>query len=245
MAGKLRRFFTNIICGCVYNKDTRKRLRVVLNSPMSSYVRFIRKNIGGPIRKLKTFVGYQARNLIISVNDGCVYKFPLRRSDSNLLAMREKRITDALSSISPIKIPSVEIFEYRGVLVRRYPYVHGTRLREMPLDVVMENINILAPQIARFLYEIGISDPVQICDLKPAPDVRPGYKYGWFHGDIGDNFFVDMNTMKITSFIDWEDCYFGDFSATFTGDKRSPNRELMRAVSCEYDKLYHGGKHGA
>lgn len=245
MAGKIRRFFTNIMCGCVYNQDKRKHLRVVLNSPMVSYIRFVRKNATCPIKKLRTFIGYQARNLLISVNDEYIYKFPLRRTDSDELALREKRIVDALIPVSPIGIPPVEIYEHRGVLVRRYPFVRGTRLRAMPTDVALKNVKILAPQIARFLYEIGISDPVQIRDLKPDANAKPGYMFGWFHGDIGDNFFIDMDTMQITAFIDWEDCYFGDFSATFTGDKRSPNRELMRAALQEYKKIYNGGCHGA
>lgn len=244
MAGRIRRFFTNIICGCVYNKDKRKHLRVLLNSPVSSYVRFVRKNTGCPIKKLRTFIGYQARNLLISVNDEYIYKFPLRRSNSDELALREKRIVDALIPVSPIGIPPVEIYEYHGVLVRRYPFVRGVRLREIPLDIVLKNVKILAPQIAVFLHAIGVCDPDEIRDLKPDVNSKPGYMYGWFHGDIGDNFFVDIDTMQITAFIDWEDCYFGDFSATFTGDKRSPNRELMRAASQEYKKLYNGGCYG-
>lgn len=239
MAGKTRRFLTNIICGFIYNKDRRKHVRVVLNSPMYSYIRFVRKNTDAPIKKLKTFIGYQARNLIISVNDDVIFKFPLRRSDSNDLALREKRIVDALSTISPIQIPSVQVLECQGKLVRKYPYVHGTRLRDLPLEIALENIDVLASQIAMFLHVLASSDPVEIRDLKPAPDAMPGYQYGWFHGDIGDNFFIDINTMQITAFIDWEDCYFGDFSSIFTFDKRSPNRELMCAVLREYDKLYY------
>lgn len=238
MLGKVRRFLTNIICGFIYNKDTRKRMRVILNSPIASYIRFIKKNTNAPIRKIKTFVGYQARNLLISVNDEYIYKFPMRRGNSNELALREKRIVDALAPISPIYIPSVTIFEYRGMVVRRYPFISGTRLREIPLDIATKNINKLAPQLAQFLYEIGRADPAEIRDLKPGPNTKPGYQYGWFHGDIGDNFMVDTNTMKIVSFIDWEDCYFGEFSNAFTGDRRSPNRELMRATLRAYDKLY-------
>ncbi len=238
MAGKIRRFFTNIICGCIYNKDARKHFRVILNSPMSSYIRFIRRDINVPIRKLKTFIGYQARNLLISVNDEYIYKFPLRRSNSDELTIRESRIVDALSPVSSVYIPPVTVLEHNGVLVRRYPFVRGVRLREIPTDVALKNIKKLAPQIAKFIHDIGITNPEEICDLKQTPDAIPGYQYGWFHGDIGDNFFVDMNTMKIVAFIDWEDCYFGDFSMTFTGDRRSPNRELMRAAKREYDKLY-------
>ena len=220
----------------------RKHVRVVLNSPMMSYVSFIRRDTGVPIKKLKTFIGYQARNLLISVNDEYVYKFPLRRNNSDELTIREERIVKSLSAVSPISIPTVAVFEYNGVLVRRYPFVSGVRLRQMPIDVAMNNIDVLAPQIAKFIYDISIADPDEIRDLKPVQNATPGYMCGWFHGDIGDNFFVDMNTMKIIAFIDWEDCYFGDFSHVFSFDKRSPNRELMHAVKREYDKLYYGNK---
>lgn len=240
MAGNLRRFFTNIICGCVYNKDKRKRLRVVLNSPVRSYIKFIKKNLNCPIEKIKTFVGYQARNLLISVNDEYIYKFPLRRSNSNELALREKRILDVLGPISPVYISPVDIFFHNGDVVRRYAFSHGTQLRQMPVDVALENIDVLAPQIAHFLYVIGCADPDEIRDLKPCVNDKPAYMYGWCHGDIGDNFMVNMETMQVVTFFDWEDAEFCDFSRLFKGDTRSPHRELMAAVGREYDKLYRG-----
>ncbi len=238
MAGPIRRFLTNLICGCIYNKDTRKRVRVVLNSSMMDSVRFIRKNLGVPVHKIKTFVGYQARSLLISVNDTHIFKFPLRRANSRELTMREKRIVGALAPISPIYIPSVDVFAHRGELIRRYEYIRGTQLRQMPLDIALANIDVMAKQIAEFIYTIGASDPESIRDLKPAPDAKPGYMYGWTQGDICDNFMVDMKTMKVIAFIDWEDCVFGDFSTLFIGDKRSPNRELMTAIKREYDRIY-------
>lgn len=238
MAGSLHRFFTNIICGCIYNKDVRKRTRVILNSPMADYIRFIRKNTGLRLRKIKTFTGYQARSLLISVNDQYIFKFPLRRANSDELTRREARLVSALSPLSPIYVPPVAVFTHRGVLVRRYEFIHGVQLRQMPLDVVLANIDVLADQIARFIFEIGRSNPKEICDLKPSPDALPGYMYGWSQGDICDNFMVDMETMKIVAFIDWEDCAFGDFSSVFTRDKRSPHRELMDATRRAYDRMY-------
>ena len=154
MAGSIRRFFTNILCGCIANKDTRKRMRVVLNSDMLSNIRFIRKNTGLPIKKIKTFIGYQARNLLISINDKYIFKFPLRRSDSDDLAMRESRIVAALSPLSPTYVPPVDIFTHKGHVVRRYEFIRGAQLRKMPLDIALANIDKLAPQIARFMFEI-------------------------------------------------------------------------------------------
>jgi len=238
MAGPIRRFFTNVVCGCITNKDARKRVRVVLNSDMISNIRFMRKNTGLPIKKIKTFIGYQARNLLVSINDKYIFKFPLRRSDSDELALRESRIVSALAPLSPTYVPPVDIFTHRGRIVRRYEFIQGTQLRKMPLDMALANIDKLAPQVARFMFEIGRADPAEIRDLKPQPRARPKYMHGWSQGDICDNFIVDINTMKIIAFIDWEDCAFGDFSRLFTADKRSPNVELMRAVRVEYDKLY-------
>lgn len=238
MAGKIRRFFTNIICGCIYNKDARKRVRVMLNSPMASYIRFIRRDIGVPVKKIKTFTGYQARNLLISVNDEYIYKFPLRRSNSDELTIRESRIVGVLSSVSPIYVPSVTVLQHRGVLVRRYPFIRGAQLRDIPVDVVMKNLDVLAQQVAGFLHAIADSDPAEIRDLKPSKNARPGYMYGWTQGDVCDNFIIDLETMKIIAFIDWEDCEFADFSRLFSAERRSPHRELMNAVKHEYDKLY-------
>lgn len=234
MSNRINRFFTNIICGCIYNKETRRHVRVLLNSSVLSDLRFIRKNIKRPLRKIRTFVGYQARNLLISVNDEYIFKFPLRRNNSRELAIHEKRIVDALTPVSPIYIPPVEIFEHRGKLVRKYRFIHGAGIRQIPPETLDKNLNNLATQIAQFMYVIGASDPDSIRDLKPTPDAKPGYMYGWTQGDIYDNFIVDIKTMKIIAFIDWEDCEFRDFSNLFTTDRHN----LMHLVKQEYDKLY-------
>ena len=235
MAGSIHRFFTNVICGFIYNKDTRKRARVIMNSPMLSYIHFIHKNLNKPLHKIKTFIGYQARNLLISANNEYIFKFPLRRSNSSELAIREKRIVDAFAPISPVYVPPVEILQHRGALVRKYKFIRGTTLRQIPTEILDKHTTKLAKQIARFIYKIASSDPESIRDLKPTPDAKPGYMYGWTQGDICDNFIVDLKTMKIVAFIDWEDSAFGDFSRFFNTD----HKKLMTVVKREYDKLFY------
>ncbi len=241
MAGALRKFFTNVICGLVYNKDARKKMRVVLNSDMLGYIRFIQKHTGLRLRKIKTFIGYRARNLLISVNDKYIFKFPLRRVDSNELAIREKRIVDALAPLSPIYIPPVTVLKYGDKLVRQYDFIQGAQLRKLSVDFVLKNMDVFVKPVARMLYEIACADPAEIRDLKPTPDAMPGYLYGWCQGDIADNFLINPETMEIVAFIDWEDCAFGDFSDLFSGDKRTPMREFMTALKQEYDRLYNNG----
>ena len=85
-------FLTNLLCAFVWNKRERNRVRAVLNSPVAREIRFIRRDIKTKIFKIKTFVGYQGRSLLIAVNDQWIYKFPLYRSDFRKLAEHEKRI---------------------------------------------------------------------------------------------------------------------------------------------------------
>ncbi len=235
----VRHFLVNIFCACIPNKPLRKKMRVMLNSDVIGCVRFIKNDLNKKkIGHIKFFVGYQARSLIVSVNNEYVYKFPLRRSDADKLAVREKRIVDALSKISPIYVPGVKLLKWNEKIVRKYEHISGVTLSQMEMDDVINHISILAPKIAKFIYDIACADPKEIRDLKPSASAKPGYCFGWCHGDIADNFIVNPETFDVVAFIDWEDAGFCDFSYVFTADKRSPRRELMAAVGKEYDKLY-------
>ncbi len=237
--GAIRKFFANVVSGLVINKAKRKKVRVILNSPMMSYVKFIRRDLGDEkIQKMKTFIGYRARSLIIGVNDKYIYKFPLQRSNYRELAMREKRIVDAFQNISPIAIPPVELLTWRGILVRKYKYVPGKTVSQFDAADILRHKTKLARQVANFMYVIGQSDPAEIRDLKPNPDEKPGFMAGWCQGDICDNFMIDDKTFNVLYFIDWEDCAFAPFECVMGWAVRTPGRELMAAVRSEYEKIY-------
>ena len=239
----IRRFFVNILCAFIPNKPMRKKTRVLLNSDFSGCLRFIKRDLNKKkIGRVKTYVGYLARSLIISVNDEYVYKFPLRRDNSNDLALREKRIVDSLKRVSPMHIPDVQLLKWKKNIVRKYECIPGVTLSQMGCDDVLSHVDVWAPQIAKFIYDVACADPVKIRDLKPSKNDKPAYRVGWCQGDIADNFIVNPNTFEIVAFIDWEDAAFGDFSYVFTKDKRSPRIELMAAVSHEYDKFYNANK---
>lgn len=234
----IRHFVTNVICGFVYGRARRRRLRVVLNSPMREYIKFIKQDTGITRPRIKTFVGYQARSLIIGVNKKWIYKFPLRRDNYRELAGREARLVAALAPLSPIYIPPVELIEYNGMLVRKYEFINGPTLRTAPRKKIMANLTPLARQVANFLYVIGQSDPASIRDLKPSQNARPGYLRGWCQGDICDNFIIDMQTRKIRAFIDWEDCAFMDFAWVLKPGRQQPSHDFMPIVQREYDKIW-------
>lgn len=183
-----------------------------------------------------------SRNIVIIVNDTWAFKFPVRSENHNQKATHEKRVVDALARYCPVHVPGVELLEMghgdQMAIVRKYECVPGMTVRDMPPELVLNNIDKLAPQIANAVYKIACADPRAIRDIKPTPTAKPGYMYGWCQGDICDNFMIDPETMKIVAYIDWEDARFMNFAFMFDFYKRTPERELMSAAKREYDKIW-------
>lgn len=235
----VRHFFTNVVCGLIANKPRRKKVRVLLNSDVHSYVRFIRRDLSVPVKKIRTAIGYGAQNLIIIANDAYVYKFPLCKKNPNELALREKRIVDAFIPISPLPVPHVELLELDGIYVRKYPYIRGVTFGALSDVQVLANLDRWSRQIAEFMYILSKSNPAEIRDLRPE-GMRRGLFCGWCHIDICGNFMINSETMDISAVIDWEDCRFGDFSSIFSSSLPYGN-EFMRRVRDKYLELYRGG----
>ncbi len=241
----LRRLISNVICGFIPNKKMRSKVRVVLNNPsIKKYIKLVRrwadKNCGG-VRKLSIEFGVGCHNLVVLLNDMHVFKFflvPGRESR----AYHEVRVLDTFRKITPIRFPEIELIKYAGTVVRRYEYIPGKLLTDFSPDKINQHREKIAKQLANFLYVIGCSDPVELRDLKPAPDARPGYLYGWFHNDIGNNFMLD-DDFNIVGFIDCEKMAFCDFKESLSGAShfwdKNGIRGLMISVLAEYANLYY------
>ena len=120
---------------------------------------------------------------------------------------------------------------------------HGACLGPNEKEDIKEAEHI-AKQIANMMYVVGRADPVEIRDLKPHPSEKPGYLYGWFQGDIWQNFMLDEKTFDITFFIDWEDTKFQSFRtalqvASHNWDKFG-YKGIIVDVMAEYSKSYFG-----
>lgn len=235
--------FTNIICGFVPTRRLRSRVRVRLNNPcIGRYLRWVRdwanKNCGG-VSTLKTSYGVGCQNLVVILNNAHVFKFPLHHNQD--LAERELRMCDALRSVCPVNIPKMEIIKLHDIIIRRYDFVPGKLLCDFSADYIMSHRLHLAKQLADFMYKIGCADPKSIRDLKPTSSAKPGYMYGWFHDDIGQNFLMD-DDMNVIAFIDWEGCRFCDWRASLRMAERFWNKNkykgLMTDVLYEYSKIY-------
>ena len=237
-----RHMFSNIICGFIPNKQKRDLMRVKLRYNTKPFVDFVREYVKDSNAKITTCVGYGCKNFIVLVNSQFAFKFPLT-DDGAERALRELRITTALRPYTTFKIPEMEIIKWNNMAVRKYEFFPGVVLGEIPPRIAMENRHHIAGQIALFLYQIGCANPKDIRDLKPAETAKPGYLYGWFHNDIGQNFILNPDTFDIVGFIDWETVVFDSFKlglymADHHWDKLG-YRGMVVDILAEYSKLYY------
>ena len=237
---KIRHFMTNMVCGLIYNRATRKRVRAALNSPIVELIGFIKKDCGIKHPKFKIITGFRGRNLLIKVNDKYIYKYPTQKCNfAPNIETRERDITHELAKFSPVFIPVPTLLNFQDKILRRYDVVHGLSLRQL-IDMgnkYSQHKTHLAYQVANFLDAIAQCDPAAIRHYKDNPKDRPGFMYGWHHCDLLDNFMIDEKTFNVTSFIDWEEVGFGDFS-TMLRDKNPILDDFMRTVGEEYKKIY-------
>ena len=240
MLVKIRHFLTNMVCGLIYNQDTRKRVRAALNSPLLPLLRFIKRDSQIKHPKYKIITGFRGRNLLVRVNDKYIYKYPTQKCNfAPNIEVREFDITSELSKISPIYIPTPTLLKFKDKILRRYDVVHGLSLRQLIKNkkIYDKYKKYLAHQVAYFLYKIAKSDPKAIRKYKDNPNDKPGFLYGWHHCDLLDNFMIDEKTFKITSFIDWEEVAFGDLSHALI-DKNPVLNDFMQNIKTEYTKIY-------
>lgn len=237
---KIRHFITNIICGMIYNQNIRRRVRVVLNSPVLKLKSFIKKDCKIRHPKFKFITGFRGRNLLIRVDDKYIYKYPTQISDfAQNIEVRERDITRELARVSPIFIPQPTLLNFGDKIIRRYDVVDGLSLRELVKNKPVYNRHkkYLARQIAEFLYEIARVDPKSIYKYKDNPSDKPGFFRGWHHCDLLDNFMIDEKTYKIIAFIDWEEVAFGDFTY-YLLDKNPVMYDFMKEIKSEYETIY-------
>lgn len=231
----MEKFFINFICRFIPNRTTRNRVRFLMENHayVNKCIKFVKTL--GDFHNIKKIVGHGSRNLVLNADNKYVFKFPIK-SNGYEKALREQRITDVFRKISPIKIPNMEIIDFNGIAVRKYPYIDGINLEYFsPKNIPQDIETKIAKKIAKFLYVIGQSDPKELRDLKPNKNEKPSILHGWCQNDVKYNFIMNPKTFDIISIIDWEEAGFNDFVHLFTFER--DYRKLMSAILREYAKL--------
>jgi len=225
-----------MICNFIPNRTTRNRVRFLLKNRIyiKKCVNFVKSL--GDFHDIRKIVGHGSRNLVLSADKKFIFKFPIKNNGYEK-SLREKRITDAFRKISPLKIPNMEIIDFNGIAVRKYPYIEGINMEHFQSKKVPQEIEIkIAKQLAKFLYIIGQSDLQELSDLKTNKKDKPGILHGWCQNDIKYNFIMNPKTFDIIAIIDWEEAGFNDFIHLFTYEK--DYRSTMTAILREYLKIY-------
>ena len=241
----IRNLFSNIVCGFIPGRARRNLVRVRLRYNTRQYVKFVRSYFNDSKIPLTTCVGWGCQNFIVLAGGRYAFKFPLL-DNGRERAERERDITDALRKKITMKIPQMQILDFNGLAVRKYEFFPGVTLDQIPRSAYLANRYHIANQIARFIYQTGIADPVSIRKYKSVPTQAPSFMHGWFHNDIGGNFILNPETMDIVGFIDWECVGFNDFSvglytASHYWDKLG-FRGMVVDVMREYTRLYYSSE---
>ncbi len=232
----IKKFFANILCAFIPNRRRRAMLRLEMTNPIRKWIRFAKSFSTQRHSQIRRTYGWRGVNFVITLDDKYVFKFPIRGQDGWDVAKREKRITDALRLISPIKIPKMEIFDCGGVAVRRYEFIKGIGWHSLDKKTQVKHVTKIARQLANFLYVVGNADPVEIRDLKAIKNDKPSIMYGWNLTDLWDNFILSPKSFDVLAVIDWEGVVFCEFYELFTHGNR--NTIGQTALLREYLDIY-------
>lgn len=232
----------NIILGFVPSKKLRHKLRLRMNFDLRPYIEFAKRDSRRPNARVRTYQGHGGQKKVIIVLDNKVaYKFPLvaARADG---PRREKMFTDAFRKISPIKLPKMQVLQFRGMDVLKYEFIAGKTVADLPKKTLKKFGPYIARQLAEFCAALNASDPVELRALKPKKASKPGYMYGWAHNDMGGNFLICPETGKITAFIDWESAAFGDWQGDVEGAYKFFAKhgacDIILQMVIEYSKIF-------
>ena len=156
-------------------------------------------------------------SLVFVTPSGTVYKirkFHLR-DDSVTKFTREKRITDAVRSLLPVRVPNIKIHQIGVYTVYETKFIPGKILLSLPLKKIREYREQIGAELGNIIYIMFNAKLPELADLRKNA-VASG-DIGLTHGDMCSNILVDPKTMKITGIIDWEYANFSPLWREFLG----------------------------
>ncbi len=128
---------------------------------------------------------------------------------------REKRITDAIASVLPVRVPHIEIYKIGEYVVYATEFIPGRVLLDLPMKKVLAHREEIGKKLGEIIYKMFNARLPELDDMRPA-NGDPN-DTGLVHGDMCSNILVDPQTMQITGIIDWEYASFDSLKREFFG----------------------------
>ena len=156
-------------------------------------------------------------SLVFITPNGTIYKirkFHLT-DDSVTKFTNEKRITDAVRSVLPVRVPNIKIHQIGIFTVYETKFIPGKVLLTLPFKKVYEYRRQIGAELGQIIYTMFNSKFPELDDLRPK--TSDSHDIGLTHGDMCSNILVNPKTMKITGIIDWEYARFGSLKREFFG----------------------------
>ena len=152
----------------------------------------------------------------------CVYKVRkyYERDNSVEKFEYEKRITDAIAPVLPIRVPHVELIQTNPYLFYKTTFIPGRVLVDLPLTRIREHREKIGRQLGNVIYTLFNTDFPQLADLQAERATQwnlPADDIGLTHGDMCSNIIVNPDTMDGVGIIDWEYAGYTSLKNEFIG----------------------------
>ena len=161
-------------------------------------------------------------SLAFIFDNKCVYKVRkyYERDNSVEKFEYEKRITDAIAPVLPIRVPHVELIQTQPYLFYKTTFIPGRVLVDLPLTRIREHREKIGRQLGNVIYTLFNTDFPQLADLRAERIAQwnlPADDIGLTHGDMCSNIIVNPDTMDVVGIIDWEYAGYTSLKNEFIG----------------------------
>lgn len=148
----------------------------------------------------------------------------------------EKRITDAIAPIVPVRIPHIELVTAGEFLFYKTEFIPGRVLIDLPLARIREHREKIGRQLGDVIFQLFNAKLPELDDLRAARMAQIGANPGDFgltHGDMCSNIIVNPDTMDVVGIIDWEYANFSSLKREFIGIFRVRRKMRQTDISTE------------
>ena len=161
-------------------------------------------------------------SLAFIFDERTVYKVRKHCDRDNSVAKfaHEKRITDAIAPIVPVRVPHIELVTAGEFLFYKSEFIPGRVLVDLPLKRIREHREKIGRQLGDVIFHLFNAELPELADMRAEQMAHrnlPPDDIGMVHGDMCSNIIINPKTMDVAGIIDWEYANFSSLKREFIG----------------------------